>query len=153
MNKIYSGKLKTFLFHSSKIEQKKKFFIFSFKIGIYTAIYATCFTTDGIYLNTMCAVPLVNHFRTVANAFRTLTTHCPFRPLCRGGEFLKAVYWLISVSTVWCIFNVFDIYCQYGWLWGTIRLLVVSRSKALVDSIDKAVKTFQNWKVLRPWCG
>ena len=84
----------------------------------------------------MCAVPLANHFRAVAGVF--------FRPLYREGRFFKAVYWLISVSIVWCIFIMFDIYCQYGSLWGTIRLLVVSSNKALVDSIDKAVKTFQN---------
>ena len=35
----------------------------------------TGFTTDGMCMNTMCAVSLANHFRTVADAFRPLRTH------------------------------------------------------------------------------
>ena len=33
------------------------------------------FTTDGICMNTMCAVSLANHLRAVADVFRPLKTH------------------------------------------------------------------------------
>ena len=35
----------------------------------------TSFTTDGICMNTMCAVSLVNHLRVVADAFCPLRAH------------------------------------------------------------------------------
>ena len=35
----------------------------------------TDFTTDVIWINTMCAVSLANHLRAVADTFRTLRTH------------------------------------------------------------------------------
>ena len=35
----------------------------------------TDFPTDVIWINTMCAVSLVNHLRAVADAFRPLRTH------------------------------------------------------------------------------
>ena len=35
----------------------------------------TGFTTNVIWMNTMCAVPLANHLRAVADAFRPLRTH------------------------------------------------------------------------------
>ena len=35
----------------------------------------TGYTTDGIYINTMCAVSLANHLRAVADAFHPLKTH------------------------------------------------------------------------------
>ena len=35
----------------------------------------TGFTTDGIYVNTMFAVPLANHLRAVGDAFRPLRTY------------------------------------------------------------------------------
>ena len=35
----------------------------------------TGFSTDVIWMNTMCAVSLVNHLRAVVDAFRRLRTH------------------------------------------------------------------------------
>ena len=45
------------------------------KTLFFTITMCTDFPTDVIWINTMCAVSLANHLRTVANAVRPLRTY------------------------------------------------------------------------------
>ena len=62
--------------HNQKARWKQSLAIKQLLETLFLAIeMCTDFTTDGICINTMCAVSVANHLRVVADAFRPLRTH------------------------------------------------------------------------------
>ena len=75
----------------------------------------TDFTTDFIWMNTMCAVSLANHLRAVADPFRPLRTHQ------RYWTTDKWIYIYIYIYVCIYIIIVIIIICIYSEVMKTIQ--------------------------------